>query len=115
MSNTKTNGGRLLARGDTGDIECWRTTHRLGVARRILAGLGIEPTWEHSDCQRANFGRMRHECDYRCVATWPEYVTGEMFDLAYELADEYQTEHGGYLKSQAYAAKRDRETARVSA
>jgi len=99
-NHPKTNGGRLLKRGDTRDIECHRTTYRLQLARRILHGMSIEPTWDHSE----NTGvvgtgllqREGHICDYRCKAQWPEWATGRLFDLAYQLADEEQTDRGNY-------------------
>lgn len=97
----KTNGGRLVRRGDTFDPECHRTTYRLGVAQSILRGLGIEPTWTH--------GTGEHQCDYRCTATWSEWVTGATFDLAYQLACEVQGERGAYNRNKAYEAKQARE------
>lgn len=109
-NHPKTNGGRLVKRGDTFDPECHRTTHRLGVAQGILRGLGIEATWEHSGTSRVTqFGVAKHACDYRCKATWPEWVTGETFDLAYSLACEVQTKRGEFNRSAAYSAKQERE------
>lgn len=112
-----TNGGRLLARGDTFDPECSRTTHRLRVALSILRGLGITPTHEHEpDCRRHpdNLLRVCHgyregvccSCgrDYK-GSEWPEYATGAIFDLAYKLADEYQTERGAYHQRAINAAR----------
>ncbi len=109
MDHPQTNGGRLLKRGDYHDPECWRTTHRLRVGQGILRSLGIEQTWTHSDSQYADFGRMRHSCDYRCKCEWPAWVTGETFDLAFRLADETQTKRGEYERAAARAAKRERE------
>lgn len=106
-SHPTTNGGRMLKRGDTSDIECWRTTHRLRVGQGILRSLGIAPEWSHSDCTRVSFGRVVHACDYRCVCTWPEWVTGDVFDLAYRLANETQTERGAFERNAAYTAKRN--------
>lgn len=110
-----TNGGRLLKRGDTFDPECPRTSHRLKLALRILAVDNIVPEWDHSQ----NIGiigtgllqRDGHVCDYRCKAVWPEYATGTMFDLAYQLANEFQTERGRYHQRQINAER----AARVSA
>lgn len=99
-ANPHTNGGRLVKRGDTVDIECHRTTYRLQKAKRLLAAGGIEATWDHSDrtglVGTGLLQREGHVCDYRCKAVWPEYVTGAMFDLAYRLADEMQTEKGRF-------------------
>ena len=95
-----TNGGRLLKRGDSFDIECWRTTHRLRVAQGILRNLGFTPTWpEHDEkcilhpknAWNRCFG-FNYICDAGCPRrsnpppTWPEGVSGEIFDLAYQLA-----------------------------
>lgn len=104
----QTNGGRMLKRGDTRDPECWRTSHRLLVGQGIIRSLGIESTWTHSDSEECDFGRMRHACDYRCKCEWPEWVTGRVFDLAYQLANEVQTERGSFERAAAYAAKGNR-------
>jgi hypothetical protein len=116
MTAPQTQGGRALMRGDSYDIECWRTTHRLRVALGILRGQDIVPTpVEHSEScilhpsHRSNrvFG-WNYICDDpACPArrnpppTWPEWVTGEMFDRAYALADEIQTERGRYEQRKA--------------
>lgn len=107
-----TNGGRLLRRGDTFDPECWRTTHRLRAGQSILAQAGVEHTWEHSD-RKGVVGtgllmREGHVCDDRCKAVWPEWATDEMFDLAYRLADEIQTERGSWNRREAWKAKEER-------
>jgi hypothetical protein len=120
-SHPKTNGGRLLKRGDSFDPEDFRTTHRLRVGQSILASLGIESTFDHDEaCPRhpASLSNVVHSyrsrvccsCgrDYR-GADWPAWVTGETFDLAYRLADEVQTERGNFNRSAAYAAKAERE------
>jgi len=118
-----TNGGRLLKRGDTYDIECWRTSHRLRVGQSILRGLGLEPTWpEHAeDCMNHPNNRFNriHGYSYPCLgdcphrldppATWPEWATDEMFDLAYRLADETQTERGNWHQRQINEERRERE------
>ena len=96
----KTNGGRLLKRGDPFDIEDQLTTHRLRAGHAILRSLGLEPEWTHSDSTHVEWGRVKHVCDYRCKATWPEHVTGKTFDLAYTLADEHQTARGKYHQAQ---------------
>lgn len=90
----QTNGGRLLMRGDSYDPECSRTTHRLRRGQALLASMGITPTWQHSDCTRVEYGRAKHACDYRCTCAWPAGTTGRTFDLAYQLADEFQTARG---------------------
>jgi hypothetical protein len=95
-----TTGAYYLKRGDTFDIEDWRMTHRLGVARSILRSFQVEPTWEHSDCTRVEWGRPKHACDYRCKATWPEWVTDDIFDLAFNLADEVQDKRGRWHQNE---------------
>jgi len=122
-----TNGGRLLKRGDTFDPECHRTTHRLTLARRILAVEGIEPTYvEHDEKCILNPANAWNRCfgfNYRCdpgcprgtyagqQPTWPEYTTGAMFDLAYKLADEFQTRRGEWHQSKINEERRARELA----
>lgn len=105
----QTNGGRMLKRGDSSDIECWRTTHRLRVGQGILRSLGIEQTWTHLEMDGKSPetwpGGPKHQCNYRCTCEWPEWVTGEMFDLAYRLACEVQTERGAYERAAAGRAR----------
>lgn len=105
----QTNGGRLLKRGDSTDMECWRTSHRLHVAQGILRGLGFTPTWPtHSDkCIRSEASRSRrcHGYNYMCddpacpmlhnpAPAWPEGCTGQVFDAAYTLACAVQDARG---------------------
>lgn len=97
MSHPKTTGGRNVKRGDTFDVECSRTSTRLRMAHAILKSQGAEPVWSHSDRTRLEFGWLeKHACDHRCTCAWPEWVTGEAFDLAYRLADEIQTARGAH-------------------
>lgn len=106
-------GGRLVKRGDTRDPECHRTSHRLRVAQAILADLGIEATWQHGPrvglVGTGLMAREGHLCDGRCVAVWPEWVTGETFDVAYRLADETQAARGAWHQRQINEARRVRE------
>lgn len=105
----QTQGGRQLKRGDSHDIECWRTTHRLRVAQGILRDMGFAPTWPtHSDkCIRseANRGRRCFGFNYVCddpacpmrhnpAPTWPAECTGPVFDAAYALACAVQDARG---------------------
>jgi hypothetical protein len=97
-----TAGGYSLKRGDTHDPECSLTTHRLRIARGILRGMGIEGTVEHG----GNFVQgpyAKHVCCDKCKTIWPSWVTDEIFNLAYRLADEVQTERG--MAHRAAAAK----------
>ncbi len=122
-SYAKTTGGRYLQRGDTFDPEDWRMTHRLRKAHGILLGMGIESTHEHkADCGR-HPDKLRNVCfgwkeSVVCTcgrdnkgSEWPEWVTGSLFDLAFNLACEYQDTHGAYERSKAYAAKAERDRA----
>lgn len=120
---TTTNGGRLLKRGYTFDPECHRTTYRLGQARQILASMGIKPEFpEHDESCIKHPSNAHNRCfgwTYWCecgrgedpVPSWPEWVTGRMFDLAYSLADEVQTERGSWNQREAYKAKEARRKA----
>lgn len=98
-------GAGYLKRGDTFDIEHWHMTHRLRVAHGILRGLGIESVVKHSDNEIVEWGRPKHGCDYRCETVWPEWVTNDLFNLAFKLADEYQTRHGAHNQRQAREAR----------
>jgi hypothetical protein len=103
-----TNGGRLLKRGDTYDIECWRTSHRLSVGMSILRNLGFTPTWpDHSEDCMLHPKNAYNRCwgfNYMCLGdcprrlnpppTWPEGASDEVFDKAYELACAVQDERG---------------------
>lgn len=103
----ETRGGRNLRRGDSFDIEDARTTHRLRIGQSILRSLGVESTWTHSKGHEERRGAPYgyNGCDDYCKVEWPEWATGRMFDLAYQLADELQTERGAFNRNQAYAAK----------
>ena len=117
MQNTdhpQTNGGRLVKRGDTFDPECHRTTHRLGIAQQILHNMGVESTFEpHQDSCMLSEKQRFNKCfgyNYYCScpgrsdsAIWPEWATGRMFDLAFELADELQDSRGSHNRAQAAA------------
>jgi len=116
----QTNGGRMVKRGYTYDIECAKTTHRLRLAQSILTGMGVTATLpEHDDKCILSPAQKFNRCfgySYNCTCgvgvdpapTWPEWTTGEMFDLAYRLADEVQTERGAHNQRDAQAAKRAR-------
>lgn len=116
-------GSRWLKRGDTFDPEDWRMTHRLGVARSILRSLQIEPTYlEHDEkCIRhpKNAWNRVHGFNYWCDSgcprfndpppTWPEWVTDEIFELAFSLADRVQTSRGDWHQRQINEERRARE------
>lgn len=121
----QTQGGRLLKRGDSRDPECWRTTHRLTVASSVLRSQGVVPHWpDHAEeCGRhpVKLANVVHSYRERVVCTcgrdykgpeWEPWVTGAMFDLAYKLADELQTERGGWNQAEASRAKMERDAVR---
>jgi hypothetical protein len=100
-----TAGAYSLKRGDTHDPECSLTTHRLRVARGILSGMGIEATVEHGgNFTQGPYGK--HACCDKCKTVWPEWVTDEVFNLAYKLADEVQTQRGRHHQREINAARR---------
>lgn len=88
-------------------------THRLRIASRILQGLGLEPTVEH--CQQCvwhpnadPYLRTRpgmHFCWDACKTTWPEWATDDLFNHAFALANEYQTQHGAFERRKAELVK----------
>ena len=101
-------GACYLKRGDRSDPEDYRMTHRLTIATGILSGLGIEPVWTHGSTavnEWVDFGRVRHACTNTCKCSWPEWATDAMFQLAFDLADEVQTQRGGWYREQAEARK----------
>jgi hypothetical protein len=99
MEAAHTNGGRLMARGYTFDPEDSRTTNRLRDAYVILRTLGIEPTKTHSDYMGAEYGRPKHICTDGCKIEWPVWVTSDMLDYAYSLADRVATERGNFNRT----------------
>lgn len=89
---------QMLRAGRTHDYEDSRSTYRLQQAYGILAAAGVEPVRTHSDTMAWDWAtnRDRHVCDYRCKVTWPEWVTNDMLEAAYNLADAAQTARGAY-------------------
>lgn len=82
------NGAYLLKRGDTYDYEDSRMSHRLRRARMILENMGIKPVVEH--CNQCKIGPSRGPmsgCWDACKTVWPEWVTNEVFQAAFNLAD----------------------------
>lgn len=108
---------RLVRLGRTSDIECHRTTHRLRLAKSILAAAGVEAVWPEHDPEcdahprnRAQiigtvYGCSRASCAYRQAEilgpTWPEWVTAETFAHAWALAAEIQTARGEHHRAGA--------------
>ena len=124
-----TNGGRLLKRGDSFDIECHRTTHRLQVAQGILRNLGFTPTWpEHGETCMLHPKNAWNRCfgfNYTCLGDcprrlnpppiWPEGVSGEIFDTAYRLADAVQDRRGQLTAEALNRYDREKREARRAA
>lgn len=106
-----------LRRGDTHDRECHRTSHRLEVAWKLLAAMGIDrPTIIHSDNMSYDWAipgglhSNRHSCDWKCRAEpLSEWVTDEILDAAYALADKMVTERGAHHRAAASREKYERE------
>lgn len=97
-------GAYYLKRGDTSDIEDFRMTYRLRLARVILQSTGIEPNIKHDKTAHDVF----NDCDYRCKAEWAEWVNDDIFEHAFRLADEIQTQQGAFNRNKAYELKRDK-------
>lgn len=126
MDTPQTNGGRMLKRGDTYDIECGRTTNRLRTAQGILRGLGFTPTWPtHSDkCIRSDKNRSRrvfgfnYMCDdqacpmrHNPAPAWPAECSGKVFDEAYALACAVQAARGAATARAINATRSERAAA----
>lgn len=100
MTSPATTMGRRLRRGDTFEYECGRTTNRMRTALSLLRSAGVEATVTHSDRQTFDWATKRdvHLCDTfgpnPCKVEWPGWVTGDMFDDAYNLACKIVTERG---------------------
>lgn len=90
-----------LRRGWFSDPECNRTTYRLQGALRILAQWGAKPEWSHSNNTYIEWGREKHCCDYRCTVAWPEWVTNDVLDSAYNASSTLQSARGDWNKAQA--------------
>lgn len=109
MMKKMSTGALYLKRAYRFDLEDHRMSHRLQVANSILRSLHIEPEWDHSD-NRGLVGtgllqREDHVCNDACSPIWPEWVSDEVFELAYRLADETQTERGAWHRAKASEAK----------
>lgn len=119
-----------VKKGWTHDPECGRTTHRIRVARQLLAEVGIEPTIQHraeskdgmfrrGACRKnpdsPSFGRSHFSlgfdiegCDYNCITVWPSWVTDDMFESAARAADAIQTLRGTVGQAQINLARASR-------
>lgn len=122
--NGLSNGAALVKRGRTYDIEDSRTTNRLHDTMRVLKSMGIEPTYTHGTrtyfdwAMAGSLKPDKHLCSLNgsggndCTITWPAWVTDDIFNLAYSLADRVLTEYGGFNRRAAEAHKAARDAAR---
>jgi len=102
-------GSYMLRAGRTYDIEDSRTTDRLHAAYDVLKALGAEPTIVHGPQMGWDWAtnRERHieACTLHgsgvagCTITWPAWVTDEMLDAAYGMANTFRTARGAYNRS----------------
>lgn len=100
----QTNGGRLLARGDTYDYECSRTTSRLVQAHSVLRVMDALFTRVHgTTIQNDGFDwatkLARHQCTSACGGSWPEWVEGDLLDQVYAAADKAVTARGSFNRN----------------
>ena len=106
-------GAQMLRSGRTYDYEDSRATHRLHVAYEVLTTLDAEPTFTHGTRTWYDTAthRDRHQCalqgsGYRdCTITWPEWVTDELLNEAYNIADAFLTAQGAYNRRGMAAAR----------
>lgn len=108
---TLSTGAAYLKRGYRRDPEDWRMTHRLEVARSILRSQGIETEAIHmgggrfergmvvgrrqidlSTMSQAERDEHRSRCGdgIGCREVWPEDITDEVFQAAFDLANAIQ-------------------------
>jgi hypothetical protein len=91
-----------IRRGDTYDYDCSRTSARLSATWSILKLWGIEREIVHSaacvDRKQIPAGSSFYRgCDDGCRAKpLPEWVTDEMINQAYDLADTFQAARGRF-------------------
>lgn len=88
-----------LKRGDTFDPECYKTTHRLRVARGLLREHNIVPTVEHcaqcvSHPSNRGPGLNYDGCWDACHTIWPSWVTDPVFEQAAAAANAIQNLKG---------------------
>lgn len=104
MTNSLTGLTRLVKAGRTFDYECSRTTHRIQRTRAILGAMGATPTVDHNpDAVVFDWAtsKERHECDangHKCVTTWPEWVTDDLFNIAASAAEVAIVERAEWMR-----------------
>jgi len=101
----------MLRAGRTYDYEDSRATSRLHAAYAALKAIGVEPERTHSDkvgfsWERRGWLVPEHHSvvcgeSAGCKVTWPEWVTDEMLEAAYSLADNVLYEQGRYNRAAA--------------
>ena len=88
------NGAILLKQGRRIDPEDHRMSYRLGLARDMLGGGMVLPTTSHDEAGH----RVFNCCGDSCKTTWPEWMTDEMFEMAYNLANLIQSERSSFTR-----------------
>lgn len=95
-----------LRRGDNYDHDDARTSYRLRLAWSILATMGIEREIEHGNAVINQAAFNRHACADNCRAKpLPDWVTDEILEKAFDLADAMQTARGQFNQAAASAAR----------
>jgi len=101
---------QFLRRDEVTDIDCARSSARLSIARSILRAAGVEPISRpthdpgcicHPDNAWNRLHGYSYVCDPGCTfrsqkVEWAEWVKPEMFDKAWALANEVQTDRGAF-------------------
>ena len=100
-----------LRRDDTFEPECVFTTRRLQGAKGLLKSMGIEPVITHDpQCTKT---LIRYGMAYKCEGhneyghlpclkvEWPEWVTDEILDEAYNLVSNVTTARGRHNREEA--------------
>jgi len=116
---TLSSGAAGLKRGYTFDPEDSRHTRRLQAAHETLREMGVRSRVEHDAPGPRNEGCRLHPdyagtgmlrnpgyCSDRCRTVWPEWVTDEMFELAWRAADATATLRGQVNNAKAAAERR---------
>jgi len=121
-------GTDKLMRGDTSEIECSRSRHRLELAFQLMekAGCKFTPAEHKETCDKHPENMKRPDAIFRnhrtggacsggCNAyynrgSWDPWVTPEIADAAYNLANLVITKHGDFEKAKIYAAKAERDS-----
>lgn len=91
-----------VLRGYTSDPESSRESERIRATRKILIGLGAEPTVEHGNDgrnERVEFGQVKHRCADNCKTFWPAWVTRPVVESIASGVDVALTARGQWARS----------------